>query len=51
MESNRNKDDAIKHLASEFQIDEQSQFNKIKPTKQLIQNIADAVIYLKHEKE
>ena len=51
MDNNISKDDAIKHLASEFQINEQSRFNKIKPTKQLIQDIADAMIYLKQEKK
>lgn len=51
MDNNRNKDEAIKHLASEFKIDGYSRHNKIKPTKQLIQDIADSVTYLKREKE
>lgn len=51
MDNNKNKYEAIKHLASEFNIDEQSRFNKTKPTKQLIQDIAEAVMYLKQEKK
>ncbi|MFE8665539.1 hypothetical protein [Serratia nevei] len=51
MNNNRNKDESIKHLASEFKTDEHSRFNKIKSTKQLIQDIANAATYLKHEKE
>jgi hypothetical protein len=51
MDTNKNKDEAIKHLASEFNTDEQSRFNKTKPTKQLIQDIAEAVIYLKQERK
>lgn len=51
MNNNRNKDESIKHLASEFKTDEYSRFNKIKSTKQLIQDIANAVTYLKNGKE
>lgn len=51
MDDNRDKENAIKHLASEFQVDEYSQFRKEKPTKQLIKDISDAVTYLKQEKE
>ncbi|WP_407289506.1 hypothetical protein ACHQJC_17215 [Raoultella planticola] len=51
MNTNDHKKDALKYLASEFQIDEQSRFKKVKPTKQLIQDIADAIIYLKQEKQ
>lgn len=50
MNKNINKDDAIKYLAAEFQTDEQSRFKTIKPTKQLIKDIADAVTYIKQEK-
>ncbi|MBH3072775.1 hypothetical protein I5M92_22115 [Serratia marcescens] len=51
MNNNINKDDAIKYLATEFQTDEQSRFKTIKPTKQLIKDIADAVTYIKQEEK
>lgn len=51
MNNNINKDDAIKYLAAEFQTDESSRFKTIKPTKQLIKEIADAVTHIKQEKK
>ena len=51
MESKKDKDDAIKHLAEEFKSDGNLRYRSVKTTKQLIQNIAEATAYLKQEKQ
>ena len=51
MSDNLGQEDAVKQLASEFEINKPSQFRSDKSTKQIIKDICDAVIYLQNEKK